>query len=291
MSASDNQKTSIMPVRRNLEFHLPKERISDWHREGVHVSHFYNCMSVFFPDGERFFIDSVRHYRDRIEDPELKEQVRGFIGQEAMHGREHEEYNEAMEAKGLPIKNTERRVLALLNWFRRNSPKSMQLAGTVALEHLTAIMADRVLADPRLMAGAEPRFAAIWRWHALEETEHKAVAFDVYQATVGRGLRGYLNRCVALVLSTLIFFAMLIPFHINVVRRDGQLFNLVGWLRVMNELWGGPGLLRKNLLAWFDWFRPGFHPWDHDNRKYLEQVDDLVSDVSGYGLAAGSTGT
>ncbi len=283
-------KDNVMPVRRNLEFHLPKDRIHDWHPRGVHVSHFMNCMSIFFPDGERFFIDSVRHYRDDIKDPELKEQVRGFIGQEAMHGREHEEYNDAMTARGLPADRMGRFVLGLLNVFRRITPKSMQLAATVALEHLTAILANMVLIEPKILAGAEPRYAAIWKWHALEETEHKAVAFDVYQATVGRGLLGYLNRCFALLISTFIFFLVLIPFHMELVRREGQLFNLVGWARLANFQWISPGAFRRTLLDWLDWFRPGFHPWDHDNHEYLVEVDGLVDEVTGYAPAAGKAG-
>ena len=27
---------------------------------------------------------------------------------------------------------------------------------------------------------------------------------------------------------------------------------------------------------WFDYFRPGFHPWDHDNRHFLHGIEDWV---------------
>ncbi|MFT6593392.1 MAG: putative metal-dependent hydrolase, partial [Zhongshania sp.] len=195
-------KAIVQPVRRNLEFHLPKDRIGDWHAGGAHIAHFFNALSIFFPDGERFFIDSVRHYRDRIQDPELKESVRGFIGQEAMHGREHEEYNDALVEKGMPADRYGRIVIRLLKFFTRFTPKSAQLAGTIALEHLTAILANMVLSEPRSLAGSEPRYAAIWKWHALEETEHKAVAYDVYQQVLGGGLSGYLHRCTALLTAT-----------------------------------------------------------------------------------------
>lgn len=275
-------KTIIQPVRRNLEFHLPKDRIGDWHAGGAHVSHFFNALSIFFPDGERFFIDSVRHYRDRIHDPELGESVRGFIGQEAMHGREHEEYNDALVAKGLPADRYGRIVIRLLKFLTRFTPKSMQLATTIALEHLTAILANMVLSEPRSLEGAEPRYAAIWKWHALEETEHKAVAYDVYQQVLGGGLSGYLHRCLALLTATFIFWMMVIPFHVGLVRREGQLFNIRGWIKVTNFLWGSPGALRRIIPDWLDYFKPGFHPWDHDNAHYLADIDSLVGEVAAY---------
>src|SRR6267142_1836665 len=77
---------TMMPIRRDVHFKLPAERISDWHPGGPHVAHLVNTISMFFPEGERFFIQSVRNYRNRITDPELKKAVTGFIGQEAMHG-------------------------------------------------------------------------------------------------------------------------------------------------------------------------------------------------------------
>lgn len=281
---------SVMPVRRNLSFHLPAERISDWHGGSVHISHFLNAMSIFFPVGERFFIDSVRHYRDRVTDPQLQEAVKAFIGQEAMHGREHEEYNDALTAKGLPADRYERIVLKLLNFFRRFSPKRDQLAGTIALEHLTAILAHRLLSDKSRLEHAEPRFAAIWHWHALEETEHKAVAFDVYKTVTRNRFLGYLRRCFALILSTTIFFSVLTPFYLGLVRREkGQLFNLKGWWQVLVYLWGPRGALLRALPDWLDFFRPGFHPWDHDNREYLQEIDALVDEVQSYdtsGVAA-----
>ena len=272
----------VQPVRRNLQFCLPKDRISDWHPAGLHVTHFFNTLSIFFPDGERFFIDSVRYYRDQIKDPELQEAVRGFIGQEAMHGREHEEYNDALTQRGLPADTYGKWVLKFLNFLRRYTPKASQLSATIALEHLTAILANNLLRDPRMLEGAEPHFHAVWRWHALEETEHKAVAFDVFQATIGRGLRAYLHRCFGLLSATAIFWCLVIPFHIGLLRREGQLWNLAGWGRVFKFLWITPGALRRPLKDWLDYFKPGFHPWDHDNREYLKQIDALEQEGSSF---------
>jgi predicted metal-dependent hydrolase len=163
-------KMHIMPVRRNLKFHVPDDTVLNWHDKGPGISQFFNTLSLFFPEGERFFINSVRKYRDQIDDPELQEAVRNFIGQEAMHGREHEDYNQKMVAAGLPVDKQEAIVTRLLSLISRFLPNAMQLSATVALEHLTAILADVLLREPELIDGSDPQYQKLWHWHALEET-------------------------------------------------------------------------------------------------------------------------
>ncbi|MCU5780918.1 hypothetical protein MA04_00218 [Alcanivorax balearicus MACL04] len=272
---------SILPTRRNLRFKLDPAKALTWHRDGLNVSQFLNTMSLFFPVGERFFIDSVRNYRELVQDPELKKAVTAFIGQEAMHGREHDEYNDHVANAGVPLKAQERLVEALLTQIQKRTPQSFQLAGTVALEHLTAILADGLLSLPEIMEGADDGYKAIWNWHALEETEHKAVAFDVYQLAVGTDdrLSAYALRTSTLVISTAVFFALFLPFYAHNVRVTGGLFDAKGWRSVLRHSLGKKGIFRYTTKAWLDWFKPGFHPWDHDNRQYLEQFEELLGDV------------
>lgn len=272
----------VVPQRRNLKFHVPGPKVLNWHAWGAHVSLFFNTLSLFFPEGERFFIASVRHYRDRVDDPQLQEAVRGFIGQEAMHGREHEHYNQRMVEAGLPVDKQEKLVTHLLLWISRYTPKALQLAATVALEHLTAILADVLLREPRLIEGSDEHYRKLWHWHALEETEHKAVAFDVYTAVMGRGLGAWALRCGALILATLIFFALFYPFYFINAYKAGVLFDLKGWWQSIKFQWLSPGGLRRVIIPWLDWFKPGFEPWDHDNRHFLAEMDDMIGDVEGY---------
>jgi predicted metal-dependent hydrolase len=270
---------NILPTRRNLHFKLDASKALDWHQDGRNVSLFLNTLSLFFPVGERFFIDSVRHYRDRIQDPELKKAVAAFIGQEAMHGREHDEYNHHVAEAGVPIEAQERFVGALLKRLQQTTPAAFQLANTVALEHLTAILADGLLSLPELMEDSDAGYRALWNWHALEETEHKAVAFDVYQRVVGEDTRlgAYALRSASLVLATSVFFALFLPFYVNNVRVSGGLFDGKGWRAVLRHSLGKRGIFRYSAGAWLDWFKPGFHPWDHDNREFLDQFDTLVA--------------
>jgi len=271
------------PIRRDYRFELPAERVGDWHPLGRHVSHFFNALSLFFPDGERFFIAAVRHYRERIGDPELSAAVAGFIGQEAMHGREHEEYNELLDRAGLPGSALVGFVARFLARLKKVLSPMRQLSATIALEHFTAIMANVLLSDPRILAGAEPHYARLWRWHALEETEHKAVAFDVYTSVYGRGLRAYLVRVTGLIGATLIFWPLVFGFHLRLLRADPQARGLRGWLRLLDFLFGRYGALRKLVKPWLDYFRPRFHPWDHDNRRFLHELDRFQPQASAAG--------
>lgn len=287
-SAASATAAEIMPVRRDLRFDLPVERAKDWHGLGSHVTHFFNALSLLFPAGERFFMDSVRNYRDRIDDPVLKQQVLGFIGQEAMHTREHVEYNELMQANRLPARKLDKRVWAVLGYMKRKLPHSVQLAHTVAAEHYTAMLADWILRDPTRLEGSVEGYRQMWVWHALEETEHKAVSFDVWNAAMKPGLRRYLIRIGVYLLTTLTFWPTVFLMHVTLLWRDRDARHHVrGMLRMIAFLYGPRrGLFPRIMGEWLSFFRPGFHPWDHDNRHHLARVDALVA---AYGESGGTS--
>ncbi len=268
----------IMPVRRDLHFALPVERATNWHGQGMVVTHFFNALSLLFPAGERFFMDSVRNYRDRIDDPVLRQQVLGFIGQEAMHTREHIEYNEALQANRLPARKLDRRVWAVLGWMKRVMPASLQLAHTVAAEHYTAMLAGLLLDDPSRLDGAEDGYRQMWVWHALEETEHKAVSFDVWNAVMEPGAKRYLLRVGTFLMTTLTFWPVVFLIHTRLIRADRHAGERIRGMGRMIRFLYGPrhGVFPRIAREWLSFFRPGFHPWDHDNRRHLAMMSGLV---------------
>jgi uncharacterized protein len=277
----------MMPIRRDVHCSLPAERIRDWHSKGSPVSHFFNALSVFFPIGERFFIASVRNYRDQVTDPQLREAVTAFIGQEAMHGREHENYNRLLQDSGMPVSVLERIVAFALGAAQKLTPKSWQLATTLALEHHTAILADLLLSRPELLRDSEPAFARLWRWHALEETEHKAVAFDVWNGAVGPDRAHHLIRGVTMATTTLAFWGMVAAFSVCMIETDARTRRQPrGYPVLADFLLGAEGMYRKSLPAWLAYFRRSFHPWQHDNRHLLAQVDSVIGSAEG-GLVMG----
>jgi uncharacterized protein len=270
MTADAAARTHAIP-KRDLRFDFSRVDLGNWHPGGPHVSHYFNVHSLQFPKGERFFIASVRHFRDRITDPRLQEQVTGFIGQEAMHGREHEAYNEALKRVGYPVETMERWVERSL-WLPKHAmPPKGRLAMTAALEHLTAIGADDLLDRTDALNGADPQMAQLWRWHAVEETEHKAVAFDVYRVVAGTGPIAWLRRCFTMLTSSLGMTLMTWIFLLVAARRNGILFDLRGWGRLLGWLWLNPGTLRRQFPRYWQYFKPGFHPWQIDNYHHVER--------------------
>lgn len=274
----------MMPIRRDVRFALPPDRACDWHVKGVPVTHFMNALSLLFPAGERFFMDAVRHYRDQIADPELKKQVMGFIGQEAMHTREHVEYNDLLQSAGLPAHKLDKRLWTILGYGRKILPPSLQLAVTIALEHYTAMLADLLLSDSgHRIDGSVDGYTQMWLWHALEETEHKAVSYDVWNAVMAPGLKRYLMRTGTMVLTTLLFWTIVFDYHVRLLvshrRRHGK-WQFGGIGSLVKFLYGPRyGMFPGIAMEWLRFFKPGFHPWDHDNRAVLGRIDGLLASI------------
>ncbi|WP_409285546.1 metal-dependent hydrolase [Pseudomonas protegens] len=270
----------MLPIRRDIKVELPAERACDWHEQGSHVSHFFNALSLLFPAGELFFMDSVRHYREQIHDPELKRQIQGFIGQEAMHSREHVRYNDLLQDAGLPAHLLDRRLRMILDFQKKHFPAAFNLAITVALEHYTAILADLLLRDPSRFGDSVEGYRQMWLWHALEETEHKSVSYDVFNSVLKPGPKRYLIRTGTMLFTTLTFWLVVFDFHVRMLiadrRRGGHWRGL--W-QVAKYLYGPKGVFPRIALPWLQFFKPGFHPWDHDNRELLRRIDGLVQEI------------
>src|SRR6218665_505569 len=253
---------------RHLDFELPNPLPRHWHSGDAFKTHLFDAMSVLFPDGERFFIDSVRHFRDQISDPALKEQIRGFIGQEGHHSREHLEYSNRLRELGYNITRIEKRAQARIRYTQKKFSPQRQLAATAALEHITAIMADGLLRDPKHLAGAHPELIRLWRWHALEETEHKAVAFDVYNQVCGN--LKLLRR--AMMMGTFFFVFDTFRGLTHMLKQDGLLWNWRVWRDGTVWMWGKHGVFRPLIKTYLDFFKDGFHPWQHNNIELLHST-------------------
>lgn len=269
----------MTPTRRDLRFSLSRDSVRHWHLQGPFVTHFANAMSLFFPHGERYFIHTVRHYRDQITNPTLKEAVTAFIGQEAMHGREHEEHNRLLAEIGLPSEEIEEHVARVFALLKKWLPPPAQLSTTIAQEHFTAIVAELLLTNPRVIAGADRRLRALWRWHALEEIEHKAVAFDVYEQAVGRGTKAYALRVSGLVLTTAVFLGLVLHYQQRLLRADTRVKRWQGLEQFITFLTVSPGFIPRLARPWLSYFRRDFHPWDHDNRYLLKEMQLLVDEM------------
>ena len=238
-----------------------------WYRGEAFATHYLDALSSVFPDGEAFFVRSVQRYRDRIDDAALQRAILGFAGQEGQHSQQHDRHLALLAAHGYGALERMNRVGdTAMRFVNRRLPR-FALASTAALEHLTALLARRILADQsRFTTAMDPRMGALWRWHALEEAEHKTVAFDVLK----RVAPSYLLRAVALLWNTVGLFAEMLVRTSYMLWKDGELTRGSNWSDGWTFLFGREGLLRGMGRDYRAWYRRDFHPSQIDDRALLE---------------------
>jgi predicted metal-dependent hydrolase len=273
-----NMQATLTPANhgilvRDLKFNRePANHPRWWHGGDPVPTAFFNALSCTFPAGEKFFMDSVRAYRREV-GPDLQAQIKAFLAQEAVHSREHAAFNQLAADSGYDVARLEQRTKSVLDFARKRS-KARQLAATCALEHFTAILAHELLAgDSADMAAAPEDTERLWSWHAIEEIEHKAVAYDTFLAATAdmTRLRRYVMRSFAMILATVILFTTIRASMRDLYHADG----LKGWRiwgRTITYLFGSNGILRRIFPAWLTYFKPGFHPWQYDDRDVLARA-------------------
>ncbi len=231
-------------------------------------SHFLALLSATFPAGEDGFVRSVRRYRDQITDPELRRDVAGFIGQEATHGREHRVLNERLAELGYPTERFGHMMERMVAFRERLASPMMSLANTAAMEHVTATLAELALTDEAERSfGGDTVVGDLLLWNALEESEHKAVAFDVFRAVGGteRQRRRAMNLvCLNLLLGATVLLA-------SSVLRDPDARRPRTLWASLRRFRSAPILRRDTWRSIRAYNRPGFHPNDRDTRDLVEQ--------------------
>ncbi|MGH3563903.1 MAG: metal-dependent hydrolase [Mycobacterium sp.] len=232
------------------------------------MSHLVAVLSALFPEGEDFFVRSVRHYADRITDPKLKKAVAGFTGQEVSHGRQHRELNDQLQLMGYPTQRIDRRTKNGLARLERWRGPRYCLAVTAALEHYTATLAETLLSDPRareVLGDNEVR--SVLLWHALEESEHKAVAFDVYRAVGGTERM----RIIAMWITSFAFIGVLALHTTLSLLADRAAYHPVRLIKSIAALRHSPFLTRAAIRCLRAYTRTGFHPNDNDNTALVDE--------------------
>jgi uncharacterized protein len=278
----DGSRQEITP-RQGPDFDFDGDIPKYWFGGDAFKSRFFDAMSLLFPEGEKFFIACVRDYRDQIRDPELQAQVKDFMYQEGQHGMVHTKFNNRLKAQGIAVDEILRRQNEVMfGFFRKRFSKAYTLGQTAAAEHMTALMAHGFFGTD-MFADADPRIRAMYAWHAVEEIEHKAVAYDVYDK-VARG--GYWKRVLSMLQVSLTF-----PLHVFVIMNhmfkvDGVQNRLRVWVRGLWWLYGPGGLYPRLLPHYLTYFKPGFHPWQHGDMSIYRQWVDAFNARGGDAIAA-----
>ena len=254
-----------------------------WNGGDAFRSAFFNALSMTFPVGEQFFIDSVRQGAKQLppdEQARMASEVKGFIGQEATHRRIHALFNQHLTDQGLTNAFESRATRRIQSQAHMNV--RMHLAATSATEHFTAIFADWMLRHPEALEGAEPRLKTLWLWHSAEESEHRNTAFDLYQSLGGDHAR----RLKVFRYVTVIFLSDVMRQTVRNLWHDGSLFQWRTWKSAAQLLLSKDGLFRGNVGLWKDYLRKDFHPSQHDAVASEQWLRDNTAQFSIVGQAA-----
>ena len=274
-----NRAGARFPVRRmDFEFgEVPRY----WAANDAGLTHFMTTLSALFPEGEQFFVDSTRAVRKhpKLSDPDLQREISAFIGQEAMHSKEHLAFNSSAQSYGYDIRTMEQqtgkvirtgtKVLTTLLKPFGVTKEMIDLTGTCALEHFTAVIAAELLQNKDVQAMFnDSTMHQLWMWHAVEENEHKAVVFDVYTAIYGHGLKAYTMRAIAMIIAMGLIFMTQSYFTAQLMKIDGKLT----WKDskyMLKFMYGRKGFMTRQIPELLDFFRPNFHPNDSDTDQLL----------------------
>lgn len=252
--------TDLVVRRLLIDMEAPIEPL--WCDGDAFRTAFLNALSMSFPVGEQFFIDAVRMgFQALPEDKQaaFRVEVQGFVGQEATHRRLHGLYNAHLARLGLENR-WEQRALERLKQFEQATDPRHPLAVTAAYEHFTAVFSNWLLQHPHWLGRRDTRLATLWLWHSAEETEHRCTVFSLYRALGGNDewrLRWFRRVSLLFVLDAL-------RQTVHNLRREGQLWRWRTWAGAASFLFGRGGLVRCSFGPWRDYFRPGFHPQEHD---------------------------
>lgn len=273
-SADATSKTAgahpIVP-REKLQFGLDGDIPKYWMGGDPFQSRFWDALSLIFPPGEKFFMNCVRDYRDQVQDPKLLQDIKDFNRQEAQHSMVHRQDNERLRRQGVDVDALTEYVDTMLNkGYRQKYSKGYNLAVTSALEHFTSIIAHSLFDKRDVMKHADPRVRAMYSWHAIEEVEHKGVAYDVMEdyAKVG-----YFKRVGALIHATGMFPKTIFVIQRRLMIHDGFTFMQRAGMMLKGLWWlfKPGGLLQPMFKHYWTYYKPGYHPWQETEQPGYEQ--------------------
>ncbi len=242
-----------------------------WLRGDPEATAFLICLSAVFPTGEAFMMRSVAAFRSQLPHA-LRADCDKFVQQEAGHSHGHEILNEAIGRSGYDLVPLEAAIKGFVDFFAAADART-KLCATMCIEHFTAIIAAEMLRDPHHLDGCDRQVLDLFRWHSIEEIEHKAVAFDVWQHVTAHWhpVRRYLYQSAMMVAVSLSFFINRSRGQIELLHQDGMP-RAKAITAILRHGFGRGGIGRNILRSWASFFKPGFHPWQIDDRALLKNT-------------------
>lgn len=267
MSAIAKKVPASFPVRR-MDYDF-KEMPPYWCNDEPSFTHYFTGLSTLFPEGESYFVRSVRALRHLVKDNQkLDKDIGAFIGQEAMHSKEHHAFHVSAQQHGLNPESLEKVTGAILKGIEKVFPQKWNLLVTVGLEHFTAVLVVEMMKSVNELM-TDDTIRNLWLWHSVEETEHKAVAYDMYEYLYGQGLDAYIPRVALFSFSLMMIITMSTAYQLVLMKRDGQLFNLKSWRKFAAYSLQSYSKFTPGFLSYY---RFNFHPNDTDESELIAKT-------------------
>jgi hypothetical protein len=254
--------TPIVPRDLDVDFRaVPRH----WLAHNATATAIANGVNLLFPHGERFFVRSVKHFLGQIDDPQLRTAIKGFFGQEGRHARAHDQFNAILRAQGYEIDRFLAGYHRLASWLEAHTPPKLNLAITAAAEHFTAILAEGAFTE-NVLDAAVPEMRQLLAWHAAEELEHKAVAFDVLRAVDP----SYALRIAGLIYATVTLGGFWLWGAVSLMRQERR--GALGAWRELGRMPRRDPIVRRVFLRGIrQYLAPGFHPGDHPTDRIASE--------------------
>lgn len=286
---------------------LPRQVKFDWTNSPLHwipqdplASHVLNHFSFTLVRGEYFFCRMFNKALPLITDDKLRDDVKVFIRQEAIHSQAHKESIEQyLQNYGVNVAEQYQRVINLFDNLLADKPLGYTLPQALqkqwllarvclvaAAEHYTCALGQYVLTRTDWEArGCDPVVSDLFTWHSAEEVEHRTVSYDLYQHLSGN----YLMRAGIMALTAPIFTYLMAVGTIQLANTDDSIpksqksfFSLDFWRSWQradkNGYVPGPVWFMTTALRFF---KPGYHPYHEGSTElavsYINQSPAVLA--------------
>lgn len=265
-----------LKVRKETRFDF--EGVSAIHTaDNRYISHFFNALSLITPITEGILIRAVRKAQPLLEGSGLEDDAKAFIGQEAVHTREHRALNTHLKSIGYGAES----AIAILNNHVAKLEEKLTLQDALAIvvagEHAIYSISRVLLQIPheRYMQHEEVR--RLFLWHSLEEMEHQSVCDDIYRKLYGAGLKHNVVYLRAFSRATKLLYKMIGSVMGELLKtsragKKGELKAFISWLTI------DPALGIKTAAELMAFFKPGFKHWSR-KREDLELINGCLEFV------------
>jgi len=263
---------------RTPNFRFSKNTPRHWMPGSPFKTHLLNSFTLIFPTGEKFFIRNIKKHMKKLNDPHLKWAAQNFIKQETQHYFEHEKFFDVLKAQGYSFEKEIKKFEKLIkNVLEKINGDELNLAVTAGLEHITSLLAEISLSE-NFLQGAPTELKDLFDWHAAEEIEHRAVAFDVYNKAYGN----YTLRVIGLLVAYAILGSSSLFFTAYLLKQDEKLFDRTTMADFVSTFFTKEKLFFKAANIFIRYLHPEFHP---DGQDIDALADSIFAKTSIYAQA------